>query len=267
VSAALATVIGFSGADNPLLGVIAPAYGEIAMDHKSASPVRRRGMAVALGLLLATAVGGIAIAESAAQNPAPAEATPAGKQTESVILAGGCFWCVESDFDKVPGVLETVSGYAGGHTPNPTYRMVSSGGTGHREVVRVTYDPAQVGLPQLMSYFWRTIDPLDAGGQFCDRGESYTTAIFATTADQAKQAEQSKAQIEKILGKPVATPVIRIDPAQFTAAEDYHQNYHTKSSIKYTYYRYSCGRDARLGDLWGDAAGKWPPPGESDARS
>jgi peptide-methionine (S)-S-oxide reductase len=196
---------------------------------------------LALGLLCA----GMATAASAEM---------AGK-TESVILAGGCFWCVESDFDKVPGVLETVSGYAGGTFPNPTYERHP----GHREVVRVTYDPAKVTFPQLVSYFWRTIDPLDGGGQFCDRGEAYTTAIYALSPEQESQANQSKAQIEGVLGKKVATPVVQLDPDNFTQAEGYHQNYHTINSIKYSFYRYSCGRDARLKQLWGDDAGKWPP--------
>jgi len=185
---------------------------------------------------------------------AAASAEMAGK-TESVILAGGCFWCVESDFDKVPGVLETVSGYAGGNFPNPTYERHP----GHREVVRVTYDPAKVTFPQLVSYFWRTIDPLDGGGQFCDRGEAYTTAIYALSPEQETQANQSKAQIEGVLGKKVATPVALLDPKGFTEAEGYHQNYHNINSIKYSFYRYSCGRDARLKQLWGDDAGKWPP--------
>jgi peptide-methionine (S)-S-oxide reductase len=196
---------------------------------------------LALGLLCA----GTAAATSAEM---------AGK-TESVILAGGCFWCVESDFDKVPGVLETVSGYAGGTFPNPTYERHP----GHLEVVRVTYDPAKVTFPQLVSYFWRTIDPLDGGGQFCDRGQTYTTAIYALSPEQADQANRSKAQIEGVLGKKVATPVVQLDPDSFTKAEGYHQNYHTLNSIKYSFYRYRCGRDARLKQLWGDDAGKWPP--------
>jgi peptide-methionine (S)-S-oxide reductase len=197
--------------------------------------------AVALGLLCA--------------GTATAAAAEVTARTESVILAGGCFWCVESDFDKVPGVLETVSGYAGGTFPNPTYERHP----GHREVVRVTYDPAKVTFPQLVSYFWRTIDPLDGGGQFCDRGEAYTTAIYALSPEQEILANQSKAQVEGAIGKKLVTPVIQLDPKSFTQAEGYHQNYHTINSIKYSYYRYSCGRDARLKALWGDDAGKWPP--------
>lgn len=210
-------------------------------------------LALALGLALGAAAG----AAQAQQGPAPGtQAT----RTESAVFAGGCFWCVESDFDKVPGVLETVSGYAGGHTPNPTYKAVSAGGTGHLEAVRVTYDPSKVSYPQLVAYFWRTVDPLDAGGQFCDRGESYATALFPSDPEQAAEAERAKARIEGVLGKPVATRVVPLSPAAFTPAEGYHQNYHQTNSLKYTYYRYRCGRDARLQELWGEAAGKWPPP-------
>jgi len=125
--------------------------------------------------------------------------------------------------------------------------------------VRVTYDPAKVTFPQLVSYFWRTIDPLDGGGQFCDRGEAYTTAIYALSPEQVEQANRSKAQVEGVLGKKVATPVVQLDPDSFTEAEGYHQNYHTINSIRYSYYRYRCGRDARLKELWGEDAGKWPP--------
>jgi len=204
---------------------------------------------LALALAAFAAAGGAAAAQEA-------------PKTEAAIFAGGCFWCVESDFDKVPGVLETVSGYAGGHAPNPTYKQVSAGGTGHREVVRVTFDPSKVSFPQLVSYFWRAVDPLDAGGQFCDRGESYTTAIYATSPEQLEQARAGKAEAERLLGKPVATLVEPLDPKAFTAAEDYHQNYHQTNSLKYAYYRWGCGRDARLEALWGAAAGKWPPPAQ-----
>lgn len=182
--------------------------------------------------------------------------------TETAIFAGGCFWCVESDFDKVPGVLETVSGYAGGHTENPTYAEVSAGGTGHREVVKVVFDPAKVSFSQLVGYFWRTVDPLDPYGQFCDKGESYTTAIYATSPRQLDTAKAGKARIETVLGRPVATVVASLDVGAFTPAEAYHQNYYQTNSLKYRYYRWGCGRDARLQALWGEDAGKWPPPDE-----
>ncbi|WP_207482224.1 peptide-methionine (S)-S-oxide reductase MsrA [Arenibaculum pallidiluteum] len=202
---------------------------------------------------------GLLAAPWAAPGAATAQEAP---RTETAILAGGCFWCVESDFDKVPGVLETVSGFAGGHVANPTYRQVTAGGTGHREVVRVTFDPARVSFTQLVSYFWRTIDPVDGGGQFCDRGESYTTAIYATTPAQLEQAQASKAEIERRLGRKIETVVAALDAKEFFPAEAYHQNYHETHSLKYAYYRYACGRDARLEKLWGPAAGKWPPPAD-----
>ncbi len=201
----------------------------------------------ALGLAWVAGVGG-------ATETAPAR-VPA--KTEVAVFAGGCFWCVESDFDKVPGVVDTVSGYAGGRTKNPDYKSVSAGGTGHLEVVKVTFDPEVVSYRQLVDYFWRTVNPTDAGGQFCDRGESYQTAIFAQDEAQKKAAEESKAALEasKVLKWPVVTPV-RVE-TQFWPAEDYHQNYYQVNSLKYKYYRYGCGRDARLKELWGDTAGKF----------
>ncbi len=209
--------------------------------------------------LIQGAVVGAALILSAAG--ALAQEKPAA--TETAIFAGGCFWCVESDFDKVPGVLETVSGYAGGHTRNPTYEDVTAGGTGHREVVKIVYDPATVSYPQLVSYFWRTVDPLDARGQFCDKGESYTTAIYATSPSQLAAANAGKETIEKVLGREVATVVEPLKLSGFTPAEEYHQDYYKRNSLKYQYYRWGCGRDARLEQLWGDAAVKWPPPADA----
>jgi peptide-methionine (S)-S-oxide reductase len=186
---------------------------------------------------------------------APAQA----EDIETAIVAGGCFWCVESDFDKVPGVLETVSGYTGGDTENPTYHQVSSGGTGHYEAVRITYDADVVDYRTLIDTFWRTIDPTDAGGQFCDRGTSYRTAVFATTPEQAEAAEASRAAAEQALGREIVTPVL--DAGAFWPAEDYHQNYYKKNPLRYTFYRRSCGRDARLRQLWGDQAFHGTPAG------
>ena len=172
---------------------------------------------------------------------------------ETAILAGGCFWCVEADFDKIDGVISTTSGYTGGTVENPTYKEVSAGGTGHYEAVRITYDPAKVNYKQLVDYFWRTVDPTDAGGQFCDRGESYRTAIFPLDADQRQIAEASKQQADQVLTDEIVTPVI--DASTFHPAEDYHQDYYEKNPLRYQYYRWSCGRDQRLEELWGDAAG------------
>ena len=169
--------------------------------------------------------------------------------TTTAVFAGGCFWCMEPPFDALPGVMATTSGYTGGQKANPTYEQVSAGDTGHVEAVQIAYDPKQISYEKLLEVFWRNVDPLDKGGQFCDRGSTYTTAIFYQNEEQKKLAEQSKAAIEKKLGK---TAVTAIRPAAtFYAAEDYHQDYYQKNPLRYKYYRYSCGRDQRLEQLWG----------------
>lgn len=178
---------------------------------------------------------------------------PAWAQTtETAIFAGGCFWCVESDFDRIPGVLETVSGYTGGSLANPTYEQVSAGGTGHYEAVRIRFDPARVSYEALLSAFFRSVDPLDAGGQFCDRGASYRTAIFVAGPEQKAKADAAKANAAAALGRKLATPVLPAAP--FYPAEDYHQNYSDKNPTRYAYYRWSCGRDARINAVWGTDA-------------
>ncbi|WAJ26949.1 peptide-methionine (S)-S-oxide reductase MsrA [Antarcticirhabdus aurantiaca] len=169
-------------------------------------------------------------------------------EPKTAIFAGGCFWCVESDFDHLPGVLDTTSGYTGGTLPNPTYENHE----GHVEAVRVTYDPAKVSYDTLLKVFWHSVDPTDAGGQFCDRGHAYTTAIFANDDAELKEAERSKADVAKSLGQPVATAIERAGP--FTEAEGYHQDYYKKNPIKYQYYRYGCGRNERVKAVWGDDA-------------
>lgn len=166
-------------------------------------------------------------------------------------FAGGCFWCVEADFDKVEGVVETISGFMGGTTKNPTYRQVVSGGTGHLEVVQIKFDPKKVSYERLVTMFFKTVDPYDDGGQFCDRGDSYRTAIFVYDDAQRKVAETIKADLDKNgpLKKPLAT---RILPASdFTAAEDYHQDFYKKSPGRYYSYRAGCGRDQRIEQIWG----------------
>jgi peptide-methionine (S)-S-oxide reductase len=185
-----------------------------------------------------------------AQTAGPLATVPEGMK--AVTLAGGCFWCVESDFDHVPGVVETISGYTGGTADNPTYSQVSAGGTGHYEAVRIVYDPQKVTYDQLLDVFWRSVDPTDAGGQFCDRGESYRTAVFVATPEERQAAEASKAEAEKALGRPIVTPIL--DAGAFWPAEGYHQNYYVENPLRYNYYRWGCGRDARLTELWGDQA-------------
>lgn len=179
----------------------------------------------------------------------------------TAVVAGGCFWCVESDFERVPGVVEVVSGFAGGSVPNPSYRDVVAGGTGHLEVVEITYDADILPYDMLLHLFLRSIDPLDAGGQFCDRGESYTTAIFVENAAERQAAQEALAQASRDLGRQVVTPIR--DAAPFYPAEAYHQDYYRsedviltrfgprRKSVAYELYRSACGRDARVEQLWG----------------
>jgi peptide-methionine (S)-S-oxide reductase len=171
--------------------------------------------------------------------------------TAKATFAGGCFWCVESDFDKLPGVLSTTSGYTGGTTANPTYQQVSAKTTGHAEVVEIVYDPAKVSYEQLLAKFWRSIDPTTKDRQFCDAGSPYRSAIFAHDDAQLAAARASLTALEK--SKPFKEPIVTtIERAStFYAAEDYHQDYYKKNPIRYQYYRASCGRDARLEQLWG----------------
>lgn len=181
----------------------------------------------------------------------------AQERLETATFAGGCFWCVEADFDTVRGVVETLSGYTGGSVEDPTYEEVSAGGTGHYEAVRIRYDPAEVTYDQLLTAYWHSVDPTDPGGQFCDRGNSYRTAIFAHGPGQRRAAEASKEKAERQLGRKIVTPIL--DAGVFHVAEEHHQNYYRKNSLSYRFYRWSCGRDARVGELWGERAYKGIP--------
>ncbi len=197
--------------------------------------------AFSIALLLSAAVSlGTSSISSAAEN-----------DLRVATFAGGCFWCVEADFDHVPGVVRTISGYTGGTLEDPTYRQVSAGGTGHREAVQIFYDPDKVSYETLLEIFWRSVDPTDDGGQFCDRGESYETAIFANSPEQKRLADGSKRKLGQsaVLDQPVVTPIEVAGP--FYPAEDYHQNYYQTSSLRYKFYRFSCRRDARIEELWG----------------
>lgn len=172
--------------------------------------------------------------------------------TESAIFAGGCFWCMEPPFDALDGVISTTSGYAGGHTVNPGYRDVSSGGTGHAEVVRVVYDPAKISYARLLEVFWRNVDPTTPDRQFCDTGSQYRTAIFYQNDEQKEEAEKSLRELKKSKPFPgrIVTEITRV--TAFYPAEEYHQDYYLKNPIRYKYYRYNCGRDSRLRELWGE---------------
>lgn len=178
------------------------------------------------------------------------------KNLDSIIVAGGCFWCVESDFEPVKGVIKVTSGYINGTTPNPTYKQVSSKKTGHYEAAKIEFDSSIVSIQELVDYFWLTIDPTDATGQFCDRGSPYKTGLFYQNVQQRNIFEKSLEQIKK--SKPfkanIVTPVL--EAQIFYPAENYHQNYYTKNPIRYNYYRDACRRDKTIEGLWGKVASK-----------
>jgi peptide-methionine (S)-S-oxide reductase len=173
-------------------------------------------------------------------------------ETAKATFAGGCFWCMEPPFDKLDGVISTISGYAGGKKKNPTYEEVSAGNTGHAEVVQITYDPKKITYEKLLEVFWRNVDPLTPNRQFCDIGSQYRTAIFYHDETQKRLAEESKKALSKRFKEPIVTEIVAA--SEFYPAEDYHQDYYTKNPLRYKYYRYSCGRDQRLEALWGPAA-------------
>ncbi len=188
----------------------------------------------------------------AAANQAGLPAHAADQPTATAIFAGGCFWCMEADFDKVPGVLSTTSGYTGGSLANPSYEQVSAGGTGHLEAVLVSFDPTRTSYARLLEAYWPNIDPLTATGQFCDIGSQYRSAIFYADAEQQRLAEASKTALLNSgrFERPVVTEIL---PATtFYPAEEYHQNYYRKNPLRYRFYRTTCGRDARLAELWGE---------------
>jgi peptide methionine sulfoxide reductase msrA/msrB len=178
---------------------------------------------------------------------------PPPERLARATFAGGCFWCLEAPFDKVPGVVSTTSGYAGGRVKNPSYEQVSGGTTGHAESVQVAYDPARLSYEQLLEVFWRNVDPIDRGGQFCDRGSQYRTGIFYEGEVQKRAAEESKRALDASgrLPKPVVTEILPLEA--FYPAEDYHQDFYKKSPVRYMTYRAGCGRDRRLEELWGKA--------------
>jgi peptide-methionine (S)-S-oxide reductase len=172
------------------------------------------------------------------------------RKNATAIFAGGCFWCVEADFDKVAGVLSTTSGYIGGSVKDPTYKQVSAGGTGHAEAVKIVYDPAKVTYAKLLDVFWHNVDPLVKDKQFCDSGDQYRTVIFYTDDEQKKLAEETKKTFEaKFAPRTVYTQIVQAGP--FYDAEDYHQDYYKKNEARYKFYRWNCGRDQRLEQLWG----------------
>ena len=195
-----------------------------------------RSLAVCLGLLAA----GVGAAGAQA---------PLATATETAVFAGGCFWCVEADFDKVPGVISTTSGYTGGTVANPSYAQVSAGGTGHAEAVEVVYDPTKVTYAKLLDVFWHNVDPLVKDRQFCDAGDQYRTAIFVRNDEQRRLAEQSLKKVAAELKGTVYTQIAAAGP--FYKAEEYHQDFYLKNPARYKFYRWNCGRDQRLQEIWG----------------
>src|SRR5215208_88716 len=217
-------------------------------------PGRGSGVMTRLALLLAALAAALGLSLAAADEPTK-RAEPPGPGLAVATFAAGCFWCVEPPYDKTEGVVSTTSGYTGGKVAGATYRQVGMGGTGHTEAVRVVYDPAKVGYDKLLEVYWKNVDPLDAKGQFCDKGEPYRPAIFVHDEEQRRLAEASKAALAAS-GRFKQPIVVAIEPASdFWIAEDYHQDYYLKNPAKYAYYRWGCGRDARLEELWGKKEG------------
>ena len=210
----------------------------------------KRNLLIALLAIAALLLGYHQVTGMAGEAGQPPAAIPA--VTKTAVFAGGCFWCTESDFEKLPGVVEAVSGYTGGHVANPSYDQVSAGGTGHVESVKVIYDPASLTYGQLLDYFWRHVDPTDPGGQFVDRGAQYRSVIFYATDEERKLAEESKKRLgaSGIFTKPIATEILPLGP--FYEAEDYHQNYYKENPLRYRFYRHGSGRDQFLKKVWGE---------------
>ena len=205
-------------------------------------------------LTLGRALAALVLAVGLTGGAAAQSSKPAA--TAKATFAGGCFWCMEEVYEAIPGVISAVSGYTGGKTKNPTYESTSTGTTGHAEVVQVEYDPAKVSYERLLQAFWLNIDPTQSNGQFCDNGTQYRSAVFFHDDAQKKAAEASKAQIEKT--KPFKGAIVTeiVSAAEFTRAEEYHQDYYKKNPVKYKFYKTGCGREARLQSLWGSARSK-----------
>ncbi len=201
--------------------------------------------------LIALPIIALTLIYNASQANEPATTSSQAGTTKTIVLAGGCFWCIESDYEKLNGIIRAVSGYSGGHIKNPTYKQVSAGNSGHIEVVEITYNPQIIDYTRILDYFWHHIDPTRDDGQFCDKGPQYRPAIFYKNETEKQAILKSAAAIEK--NKPFKEPlkVEFIQASTFYPAEDYHQDYYKKSPLRYKYYRYACGRDARVEALWG----------------
>jgi len=214
----------------------------------------RKAVRTALSIAGSLALAGAATV-TAGGDSMTRTAEPAASKLEKATFAGGCFWCMEAPFDKLSGVVSVTAGYTGGKVNHPTYEQVSAGGTGHAEVVQIVYDPSRIGYARLLDVFWHNTDPTVVDRQFCDVGSQYRTGIFFHSEEQRLLALQSKEALErtKRFKEPIVTEVTKA--GEFYPAEEYHQHYYKKNPIRYSYYRNGCGRDRRLKELWGDAAG------------
>jgi peptide methionine sulfoxide reductase msrA/msrB len=223
-------------------------------------------MAVVITVVTVIFFGGHPAQSMDAKTEKPMNAKP--QKTQTAVFAGGCFWCTESDFEKVDGVIEVISGYTGGRAANPTYEQVSAGGTGHVEAVKVVYDPDRLTYAQLLEVFWRHVDPTDGGGQFVDRGSQYRSVIFYSTGEERDLAEASKQRLAASgrFGKPIATEILPL--GEFYSAEEYHQDYYKKNPLRYRYYRHGSGRDQFLEKVWaGETSGIKADTGKADVAS
>jgi peptide-methionine (S)-S-oxide reductase len=198
-------------------------------------------------------VGSVALAGAWLRPSGDPKVAAAPKSEAKATFAGGCFWCMEGPFDKLPGVVSTTSGYTGGLVARPSYEAVSSGRTGHAESVQVVYDPTRVSYEQLLHVYWRNVDPFDGAGQFCDRGTQYRPAIFYHDDAQRRLAEASRAELQARFKDPIQVQIVPAGP--FYAAEEYHQDYYVRNPARYRFYRFGCGRDSRLKQVWGKEAG------------
>ena len=213
-------------------------------------------MSIRKGSMMTMLLSFVAAATVVAGNDSMKKTTePATGKFEKATFAGGCFWCMEAPFDKLSGVVSVTSGYTGGNMKNPTYKQVSAGGTGHAEAVQIVYDPTRIGYTKLLDVFWHNTDPTVVDRQFCDVGSQYRTGIFYHSEEQRLLALKSKEALEN--SKPFKGPIVTevTEAGEFYPAEEYHQHYYKKNPIRYRYYRNGCGRDQRLKELWGDAAG------------
>ncbi len=237
---------GYSHANYPYTILI-----RMIMHHMKSLRISMLAFIFAFGAILLVTLSPISSELRATENASSnkSDAVKSDEKYAQAVFAMGCFWCAESDFEKVDGVIDVVSGYTGGSTKNPNYEDVSYTETGHYEAVLVTYDPKKVKYHQLLKTFWSNVDPFDAKGQFCDKGTSYRAALFPKTKKEIRAANASKKYLVKFFKRDLATKIIT--RSKFYPAEDYHQDYYKKNPIRYNYYRSGCGRDRRLADVWG----------------